>query len=61
MAWVSKEEEALEIIVQHMRVMDKDKKKELIELYTSLIFPRQNSTWDDIKWSTLWGITFVTM
>ena len=53
MAWVSKEEEALEIIVQHMRVMDKDKKKELNELYTSLIFSRQNSTRDDIKWTTL--------
>ena len=61
MAWVSKEEEALEIITQHMRVMDANKKEELSDFYTNLIFPRQNSTWDDIKWTTLWGITFVTM
>ena len=61
MAWVSKEEEALEIITQHMRVMDKDEKGKLSDIYTCLIFPRQNSTWDDIKWTTLWRITFVTM
>ena len=40
MAWVSKEEEGLEIIVQHMRVMDEEKKEELNDLYTNLIFPR---------------------
>ena len=61
MAWVSKEEEALDIITQHMRVMDEDKKEELNDLYTCLIFFRQSSTWDDINQTTLWGITFVTI
>ena len=44
MAWVSKEEEALEIITQHMKVMDEDKKGELNDLYTCVIFPKHNST-----------------
>ena len=61
MAWVSKKEEALEIIMQHMRVMDEEKKEELSDIYSCLIFPKLNSTWDDIKGTTLWGITFVIM
>ena len=61
MAWATKEEEAIEVVVQHMRVMNKDSKEELCDLYSRLIFPRQNHTWDDIKWTNLWGITFVTM
>ena len=61
MAWTTKEEEVIEIVIQHMRVMDEDSKEELCNLYTRLIFPRQNHTWDDIKWTNIWGITFVTM
>ena len=40
MAWATKEEEALEVLVQHMRVMDEEKKEELSDLYTCLIFSR---------------------
>ena len=61
MAWANKEEDAIEIVIQHMRVMDEDSKEELCNLYTCLIFPRQNHTWDDIKWTNIWGVTFVTM
>ena len=60
-AWETKEEETIEVVVQHMRVMDKDSKEELYNLYTRLIFPRQNHTWDDIKWTNFWDVTFVTM
>ena len=60
MAWTTKEEEAIGIVVQHMRVMDDGIKEDLCDLYTRLIFPRQNCTWDDIKWTNVWGITFVT-
>ena len=41
MAWASKEEEAMDIIGKHMRVMRLEKKKELSEIYSKLIFPRQ--------------------
>ena len=61
MAWTTKEEEAIGIVVQHMRVMDNESKEDLCNLYTRLIFPRQNHTWDDVKWTSLWGITFVIM
>ena len=61
MAWTTKEEEAIGIVVQYMRVMDDGSKEDLCDLYTCLIFPRQNHTWDDIKWTNLWGVTFVTM
>ena len=41
MAWTSLEEEAMDIIGKHMQVMRLDKKRELSEIYTKLIFPRQ--------------------
>ena len=40
MAWATKEEEAIEVVVQHMKVMDEDSKEEFCNLYTHLIFPR---------------------
>ena len=61
MAWESKEEEALNLIGQHMGVMEIEKKRELSDLYTRLIFPMRNSAWSNIKWTILWGVTFVTM
>ena len=61
MAWASKEEEVLYHLGQHMGVMPIEKKRELSDLYTRLIFPRQNHTWGDVKWTTLWGVTLVTM
>ena len=61
MAWASQEEEALHHIGQHMGVMEVEKRRELSDLYTRLIFPQQNHTWSDIKWTTLWGVTFITM
>ena len=61
MAWASKEEEAMNLVRQHMGVMKVDKKRELSELYTRLIFPLQGNGWADVKWVTHWGVTFVTM
>ena len=58
---MTKEEEAIEIVVQHMRVMDEERKEDLYNLYSCLIFPKRNHTWNDIKWTNLWGITFITM
>ena len=39
MAWASKEEEAMDIFGKHMGVMRLEKKKELSEIYSKLIFP----------------------
>ena len=61
MAWASKEEEAMDIAGKHMGVMRLEKKKELNEIYAKLIFPRQGLNWTDVKWTTHWGVTFVTM
>ena len=61
MAWESLEEEAMNVVSKHMREMRTEKKKELVELYSQLIFPRQGQDWTDVKWTTHWGVTFVTM
>ncbi len=44
-----------------MSVMQENKRNELRELYTRLIFPRQGDTWSSTKWTTCGGITMVTM
>ena len=41
MAWESSEEEATNVVSKHMQEMRIEKKKELNELYSQLIFPRQ--------------------
>ena len=51
----------MNLVCQHMRVMEVNKKRELSELYTRLIFPLQGNGWDDVKWVTHCGVTFVTM
>ena len=61
MAWESKEEQAMFIVKDHMKVMDEKKKHELSELYTKLIFPLWGNSWTDVKWTTKWGVTFVMM
>ena len=61
MAWTSLKEEAMDIIGKHMRVMKLEKKRELSEIYAKLIFSRQGQDWTDVKWTTQWGVTFVTM
>ncbi len=62
MAWTSKEEEALTIVGEHMKVMDDERKYELKELYAPLIFPSpQGNAWSNIKWISIWGVTIVTM
>ena len=40
MAGASKEEEAMDIVGKHMGVMRLEKKKELSEIYSKLIFPQ---------------------
>ena len=61
MAWASKEEEAMDIIGKHMQVMSLKKKRELNEIYSKLIFPKQGLDWTDVKWTTQWRVTFMTM
>ena len=57
----SVEEEAMDIIGKHMGIMRLEKKKDLSEIYAKLIFPCQGLNWMDVKWTTQWGVTFVTM
>ena len=61
MVWESCEEEAMNVVGKHMREMRIEKKKGLSELYSQLIFPRQGQGWTNVKWTTHWGVTFVTM
>ena len=61
MAWNSLEEEVMDVIGLHMEEMRAKNKKELIELYSRFIFPKQGQDWTDVKWVIHWGVTFVTM
>ena len=61
MAWTSKEEEAMYLVRLHMGIMKADKKKELSEIYSCLIFPRPRHSWSDVKRTTVWGVILVTM
>ena len=61
MAWASKEDEFMDIVGKQMGVMSLAKKKELSESYSKHIFPQQGLNWTDVKWTTHWGVTFVTM
>ena len=45
MAWTSKEEEAMSIVCQYMGVMKEEKKRELSEIYSQLIFPKKENEW----------------
>ena len=51
----------MDVIGKHMQVMRLEKKRELSELYARLIFPRQGKDWNNVKWTTQWGVTFVAM
>ena len=61
MAWETCEEEAMNIVRKHMHKMRIEKKKKISELYSRHFFPRQGQNWTDVKWTTHWGVTFVTM
>ena len=61
MAWKTCEEEATNIVSKHMRKMRVEKKKEISELYSWHLFPRQGQNLTNVKWTTHWGVTFVTM
>ena len=61
MAWESREEEAMNIVSKHMHEMRNEKKKEINELYSCHLFPRQGMNWIDVKSTIHWGVTFVTM
>ncbi len=41
--------------------MPEEKKYDLRALYSSMMFPRGGNNWQDVKWTTVWGTTFVTM
>ena len=49
MAWTSKKEEAMYLVRLYLEVMKVDKKKELSELYSCLIFSRPRHSWSDVK------------
>ena len=61
MAWETHEEEAMNIVSKYMRKMRIEKKKEINELYSQHLFPRQGQNQTYVKWTTHWGVTFVTM
>ena len=61
MAWETREEEAMNIVKNYMHKIRIDKKKEMSELYSWHLFPRQGQNQIDVKWTTHWGATFVTM
>ena len=50
----------MDIIGKHIRVMKLEKKRELSKIYSKLIFSCQGQNWMDVKWTTHWGVTFVT-
>ena len=52
MAWETHEEEAINIVSKHMCKMRIEKKKEISELYSWHLFPRQGQNWTDFKWTT---------
>ena len=43
------EEEAMNIVSKHMRKMRIEKKKEINELFSQHLFPRQGQKWTDVK------------
>lgn len=51
----------MSIIEKYMGVMEQGKKMGLCELYTQLFFPNHGDSWTNLKWTTRWGITFITM
>ena len=61
MSWETREEEVMNIFSKHMCEMRIEKKKEIIELYSWHLSPRQGQNWTDVKWTTHWGVTFVSM
>lgn len=61
MAWESKEEEAMYLVRLHMSVMQEKRKKELSDLHYRLIFPQHGNAWSNLKWTSSWGVTMVTM
>ena len=61
MAWETREEEAMNIVSKHMREMRIEKEKKSSELYSRHLFPTHGQNWTNVKWTTHWGVTFVTM
>ena len=62
MTWASKEEQVMHLVRQHMERMSPEKKRVLIEHYSTIFFPRETqNNYDDVKWTTSFGVTFVTM
>ena len=61
MSWETCEEEAMDVISKHMRETRAEKKKEISKFLSQNLFPRQGQNWIDVKWTTHWGVTFVTM
>lgn len=61
MAWGSKEEQVLDIVRRHMDSMNKEKKNALAEYYSKVFFPGPENNWENVRWITRCGVTFVTM
>ena len=61
MAWEPREEEAMNIVSKHMCEMRSEKKKEISKFLSWHLFPKQGQNWTDVKRTTHWGVTFVTM
>ena len=62
MAWSTKEEQVMDIVRKHMEGMSFSRKNDLAMYYSKAFFRHeQQSGWNNVRWTTRGGITFVTM
>ena len=62
MAWSTKEELVMVVVRRHMEGMSSPRKTDLITYYSNAFFRHeQQSGWNNVRWTTRGGVTFVTM
>ena len=62
MAWSTKEEQVMDIVRRHMEGMSSPRKTDLVTYYSNAFFRHeQQSGWNNVRWTTRGGVTFVTM
>ena len=62
MAWESTEEQATQVIKQHMTGMSLSKRETLVEYYAKAFFNlREQEGYSNVRWITSHGVTLVTM
>jgi len=62
MAWTSKEELVMDVVLNRMKRMSTPRKDTLTKYYSKIFFRHeQQEGWRDVRWTTRGGVTFVTM